>query len=166
MYMDVPVDQARKVSGRVLLRIYIGFWTVSTVFHVFIFFQQFIIYKFREKKWSAIHLYLRLFVGGSMFYLRYLCLFGSSLPPPVCRRIHVLFTLFVCLCIVVSNTYCVVFLFCLSSFLLCTLCCQSLWIVHFWLPLRHSLMFIYNHDSEILQTTNQVYLSFKILCQL
>jgi predicted glycosyltransferase len=29
-----------------------------------------------------------------MFYLRYLCLFDSSLPLPVCRRIHVLFTLF------------------------------------------------------------------------
>ena len=37
-----------------------------------------------------------------MSYLRYLCLFGSSLPPVVCRRAHVLFTLlsmclFVCL---------------------------------------------------------------------
>ena len=30
-----------------------------------------------------------------MSYLRYLCLFGSSLPPVVCRRVHVLFTLFV-----------------------------------------------------------------------
>jgi hypothetical protein len=30
-----------------------------------------------------------------MFYLRYLCLFGSSLPPVVCSRAHVLFTLFV-----------------------------------------------------------------------
>ena len=30
-----------------------------------------------------------------MSYLRYLCLFGSSLPPVVCRRAHVLFTLFV-----------------------------------------------------------------------
>jgi hypothetical protein len=30
-----------------------------------------------------------------MFYLRYLCLFDPSLPPPVCRRIHVLFTLYV-----------------------------------------------------------------------
>ena len=29
-----------------------------------------------------------------MFYLRYLCLFGSPLPPGVCRRAHVLFTLF------------------------------------------------------------------------
>ena len=38
---------------------------------------------------------------------------GSSLLPVVCRRAHVLFTLFVyCLRIVVSNTYCFVFLFC------------------------------------------------------
>jgi hypothetical protein len=28
-----------------------------------------------------------------MSYLCYLCLFGSSLPPVVCRRSHVLFTL-------------------------------------------------------------------------
>ena len=32
-----------------------------------------------------------------MSYLCYLCLFGSSLPPVVCRRAHVLFMLFVCL---------------------------------------------------------------------
>jgi hypothetical protein len=37
-------------------------------------------------------LYLQLFVGGLMSYLRYLCL---SLCPVVCRRAHVLFTLFV-----------------------------------------------------------------------
>jgi hypothetical protein len=30
-----------------------------------------------------------------MSYLRYLCLFGLSLPPVVCRRAHVLSTLFV-----------------------------------------------------------------------
>ena len=30
-----------------------------------------------------------------MSYLRYLCLFGSSLPPVVFRRAHVLFTLYV-----------------------------------------------------------------------
>ena len=30
-----------------------------------------------------------------MTYLRYLCLFGSSLPPVVLRRAHDLFTLFV-----------------------------------------------------------------------
>ena len=32
-----------------------------------------------------------------MSYLRYLCLFGSSLPPVVCRRAHVLFVICVCL---------------------------------------------------------------------
>jgi hypothetical protein len=37
-----------------------------------------------------------------MFYLRYMCLFGSSLPPPDCRRIHVLLTLFV---FVVNKTW-------------------------------------------------------------
>ena len=42
-----------------------------------------------------VHLYLQLFVGGLMSYLRYLCLFGSSLPPVVCRSAHVLFTLLV-----------------------------------------------------------------------
>ena len=42
-----------------------------------------------------VHLYLQLFVGGLISYLRYLCLFGSSLPPVVCRRSHVLFMLFV-----------------------------------------------------------------------
>ena len=52
-------------------------------------------YDFRKKKRCSFGLYLQLFVGGLMSYLRYLCLFGSSLPPVVCRRSHVLFTLFV-----------------------------------------------------------------------
>jgi hypothetical protein len=39
----------------------------------------------------SVPLYLQLFVGGLMSYLRYLC---SSLPPVVCRRAHVLFTMF------------------------------------------------------------------------
>ena len=30
-----------------------------------------------------------------MSYLRYMCLFGSSLPPVVSKRAHALFTLFV-----------------------------------------------------------------------
>ena len=43
-------------------------------------------------------------------------MFISSLPPVVCRRTRVLFyVICVCLHIVVSNTYCVVLLFCLSS---------------------------------------------------
>ena len=37
----------------------------------------------------SVRLYLQLFVGGLMYYLR------SSLPPVVCRRAHVLFTLLV-----------------------------------------------------------------------
>ena len=42
-----------------------------------------------------VRVYLLLFVGRFMSYLRYVCLFGSSLPPVVCRKVHVLFTLFV-----------------------------------------------------------------------
>ena len=40
----------------------------------------------------CVRFYLQLFVGGLMSYLCYLCL---SLPPVVCRRVHVLFMLFV-----------------------------------------------------------------------
>jgi hypothetical protein len=39
----------------------------------------------------------------------------------------------VCLLIVVSNAYCVVFV--LFFFVLCTVCCQFIWIVQFWLVL-------------------------------
>jgi hypothetical protein len=39
----------------------------------------------------------------------------------------------VCIHIVLSNTYCVVFLLCLSSFCVsCTQCCQFLLVVHLW----------------------------------
>ena len=46
-----------------------------------------------------------------MSYLRYMCLFGLSLPPVVCRRAHVLFTLyvfvwFVCLSLFVPPVVC------------------------------------------------------------
>ena len=34
------------------------------------------------------------------------------------------------------------FVFALLFFVLCTLCCQFLWIVYLWLPLRYSLTFI------------------------
>ena len=46
----------------------------------------------------------------------------------------------ICLRIVMSNTYRVVFLF-RFFFVLCTLCCQFLWIVYFCLTFRYSLMF-------------------------
>jgi hypothetical protein len=51
-----------------------------------------------------------------MSYLRYLCLFGLSLPPVVCRKaIRLIYVICVCLRRVVSTTYCVVFLFCFCS---------------------------------------------------
>jgi len=62
---------------------------------------------------------LNLFVGGHTPYLRYLCLFTH---------------------IGVQHILCCVFV--LSFFVLCTLCYQFLWIVHFWLHLRYSLTFI------------------------
>ena len=61
--------------------------------------------------------------------------------PLVCRTDNFLFTLFVSLRIVVSNTYlCCIFV--LFFFVLCPLCCQFLWIIHCWLLLRYSLPFI------------------------
>ena len=82
-------------------------------------------------------------------------MFVSSLPPVVCRRAHVLFTLFEFVYII----YVVVFFVFCFFLVLCTLCCQFLWIgfvffglvcpmlpvslgCPFWLPLRYSLMFI------------------------
>ena len=59
-----------------------------------------------------------------------------------------IYVICVCLCIVVSNTYYVVF-FSLFLSVLCTLCCQFLWIVHLWLPLRYSLAFIYRLNRRM-----------------
>jgi hypothetical protein len=71
-------------------------------------------------------------------------IFRSSLPPVVCRRAHVLFTLFVlvCLYIVVSNIYRTV-VFALFSFTFC-LVYQMLSISLDWLSLRFFLTFIDN----------------------
>jgi hypothetical protein len=75
--------------------------------------------------------------------------------PVVCRRDHVFITLFVFVCVQWRPTHIVVcFLFCVSSScVLCTQCCQFLWIVHpccqflwivhSWLFLRFSLTFLY-----------------------
>jgi hypothetical protein len=56
-------------------------------------------------------------LGPSFETHTYVAMFGLSLPPVVCRRDHVILTLFICVClrIVVSKTYFVVFLFCFSS---------------------------------------------------
>jgi hypothetical protein len=40
------------------------------------------------------------------------------------------------------------YVFVLLVFFLCTLCCQFLWIVHFWLPFRYSLTFIIHQLSR------------------
>ena len=86
-----------------------------------------------------------------IFYdFRIKTMFGSSLPPVVCKMAHILFTIFVFACAyVVSNTYCVVLLF---FFILCTLCCQFLWMVHFSLTRRCSLTFIQNSECFFLQS--------------
>ena len=75
--------------------------------------------RFPDKKRCSVRLYLQLFVGGIMSYLRYLYLFACS------GVQHILCYVFVLLFVV-----------------LCTLCCQFLWTVLFWLPLRYSLTFI------------------------
>jgi len=72
-------------------------------------------YDIRLKRCS-VRLYLQLFEGGLMSYLRYMCLVAHSGIQHILRCVFVLF-----------------------FFVLCTLCCQFLWIVYFWLPLRYSL---------------------------
>ena len=72
------------------------------------------------QKRCSVRLYLQLCVGGHISYLCYLCLLTCS---------------------GVQNIYCRIFL--LFFFVLCILCCQFLWMIHFWLPLRYSLTFIY-----------------------
>jgi len=54
----------------------------------------------------------------------------------------------VCLRIVVSSKYCVVYFF-----VLCTLSCHFPWIVHFRLPLRYSLTFI-KLEFTVMSTCN------------
>ena len=65
----------------------------------------------------SVRLYLKLFVGGLISYLLYLCLSTYS-------DVHTV----LCVCFVFHR-----------------LCFQFLWIVHCWLPLRYSLTFIYYH---------------------
>ena len=67
--------------------------------------------------WHKCHILL--FVGGLMSYLRYLCVLAYS------GVQHILGCVFVLFFVVLR-----------------TLCCQFLWLVHFWLPHRYSLTFI------------------------
>jgi hypothetical protein len=73
------------------------------------------------------------------YYFRNKTMFSSSLSLVVGRRVHVLFTIFVFVCV-----YCVALFFAL-----CTLCCQFLLNVHFWLPLLYCLrLFIISNIYE------------------
>ena len=65
-------------------------------------------------------------------------MFGSSLPPVVCRMANVLFTCNLPL-FAHSGAQHIVLCFC---FVFVFLYCQFLWIVHFRLPFRYSLTFI------------------------
>jgi hypothetical protein len=74
-------------------------------------------------------------------------MFDSSLPPVVCRRAHVLLTLFVFFAHSgVQQILCCVFV--LFFLVLCTLCCQFLWIVHFHFLFAPSVFFNVYLDFE------------------
>jgi hypothetical protein len=57
---------------------------------------------------------------------------------------------------------CFLFLF-LFVFLLCALCWHFLWIVHFWLPLRYSLAFIYTTITSVKFTHQNANLRFELI---
>ena len=84
-------------------------------------------------------------------------MFSSCLPSVVCRGL--MSCCLHCLCLVVSNTCCIVFYF----FVLCAMCCQFLWIVHVWLPLRCFLTFIeYIFPTKTTTKCNLTYLGLTI----
>ena len=89
-----------------------------------------------------VRLYLQLFVGGLMSYLRYLCLFGSSLLPVVCRRVHVVFTLYVFVRFIFTSSYlqeesCLIYVICV-----CLVCLYlQLFVGRFMSYLRYLCLF-------------------------
>jgi len=86
-------------------------------------------------------------------------MFGSSLPPVVCRR-AVSYLRYLCLFAHngVQHILCCVFVF--FFLVLCIPCCQFLWIVHLWLPFRYSLTFI----SSLLKLRVVILVSSMIYC--
>ena len=86
-------------------------------------------------KRCSVPLYLQLFVGGLMFYLRNLCLATHSAVQ------HILW-----------------FFFCCFS----SSCCRCLWLVPLWLPLRCSLTFIWT-SRHILSLVLNLVLSASLL---
>ena len=71
-------------------------------------------------------------------FLCFPIMFGSSLAPLVCRYDGscLIYVICVCLSVVVSNTYCVVFLFCLSSSMLAVSLDCPFWLT-FWYYLTY-----------------------------
>ena len=74
-------------------------------------------------------------------------LFCSSLPPVVCKRVHVLLTLFACA--LWCPTHIVLWFFALFFFVLCTLFLRFLRIIHILLSFRYSLTFITDTVTQI-----------------
>ena len=73
-------------------------------------------------------------IGGPVSYLRYLYLLAHSSVQHILCSVFVLFVL-----------------------VLFTLCCQFLWIVHYWLPLWYSLTFIKQNIGHILNLFSKLY---------
>ena len=76
-------------------------------------------------------LYVLSSMSSHQLRFRIKMIFGSSLPPVVCRRTHVLFTLFVFVWVYVGVQYRMCCVFVLFFLVLCTLCRLFLWNVHF-----------------------------------
>ena len=132
--------------------------TKAYIYKMFVMFKQDLltkayIYKmflmFKQDLWTKIDVYdvLKFFLImystkcchiRCSYHFRIKMMFGSSFPPVVCRRAHVLFTLFVFVCIQYCPTHIVlcsvfvlfVFVLCLVSCVLCTQCCQFFWFDH------------------------------------
>jgi hypothetical protein len=76
-------------------------------------------------------------------------IFGSSLPPVVCRMDHFLFTLFLFVCIWWCPTHIgLCYLLCLSSS--CTQCLPVLWIVQTYLTQHNLPLFCYWYQTSII----------------
>ena len=125
------------------------FWSVPFSMHFRDFFC-----KFQKKKRKRIvdaiedYITLRVPCCDVCYDFRINTIFCSSLPPIVC-----------CLRSRVQHILC-----CFSSYcVLCTLCCQFLWIVHIWLTLGCSLMFIH-HLYQTIHTYSVVVRSWRPDC--
>jgi len=94
--------------------------------------------------WHSMCLYILSSVLRCPLRFPHKTVFGLSIPPVVCRRARVLFMLFAFACVSYCPTHIVLhFFYSFFVVVLCTQCCQFLWLVHSWLPLRFSLTFIY-----------------------